>query len=488
MVWDKLSTVDTDVNGVLSRMTVANDGHYIVLFEAYTDWGLVCLRESADDGQTWGSRVVFWYGGYCNFDITRPAGPVTHPYRLIIVLYDYGDYGLWDDDKAWSSDQWAEDFIVITGGTGANQGGKLKGNSSTRVYFDKTYLADGWWSCAGYSGVRPDSTSEYKLWYSDYFGVLDSGTAESGGTNTLTDTDKMWMTDQWVGEIVLIYAGTGAGQARTISGNSGDTLTVSSNWDAQPDNTSEYVILDADAPDDSGTADRTDAIVALPSDDNGATWGNPVVVVSDPLDFCDLAVTISEENVLVLYGKYSGVGLIGRKSADQGETWADTATNPSDTGTLPILYNSDIAMVVVFRENNGYAYERLTEDGGDTWSTPTPLYFEFCPTGAHMGFDAEISAPNSTLYYARENFGPKIEGSIEGRAPDTVLVDPGSYPGLCPEGANNDMLLAVITSYYTLDLYKGFITAGWSGKISGVLNPAKVMSIPRANIEKVKGK
>jgi len=438
----------------------------MVLFQAYTDWGLACLRESTDDGASWGSRVVFWYGGYCYFDISKPASSgATNPYRLIIVLYDYGDFGLWDDDKAWSADQWADDYIVITAGTGANQGGKLKGSTPTRVYFDKTYLANGWWSCAGGAGVRPDNTSQYKLWYSDGMAVLDSGTAESGGTNTLTDTDKMWTTNQWAGEIVLIHTGTGAGQARTISSNTGDTLTVSGDWETQPDSTSQYAILDADAPDDSGTADRTDAIVCLASDDNGATWGNPVIVLSDPLDFCDVAVAVGgalADDVLVIYNKYAGTILAGRKSTNQGGTWADVTTNPSTTATLPILYDGGGgSLVLIYREYDGNAYERLTDDLGDTWSTATNLAFAFCPTGAHYGFDAEVSAPSVTLYYAREMAGPEIRGSIEGKYPDTlVLVDPGSYIGLCPEGANDYMLLVVSTANYTLDLYGGYITTG----------------------------
>ncbi len=70
----------------------------------------------------------------------------------------------------------------------------------------------------------------------------DSGDAESGGNNTLTDTDKSWTTDEWKNMWVRITAGTGAGQFRTVTGNNGTTLTVTPNWATNPDSTSLYVV------------------------------------------------------------------------------------------------------------------------------------------------------------------------------------------------------------------------------------------------------
>ncbi|MBM4137215.1 MAG: hypothetical protein FJ241_10360 [Nitrospira sp.] len=82
-------------------------------------------------------------------------------------------------------------------------------------------------------------------WDTGYSNSLDSGTAESGTANTLTDNDKAWTANQWAGKRVYISAGTGSGQERTISSNTGNTLTVSSNWVINPDATSVYTISDA---------------------------------------------------------------------------------------------------------------------------------------------------------------------------------------------------------------------------------------------------
>jgi hypothetical protein len=73
--------------------------------------------------------------------------------------------------------------------------------------------------------------------------VLDSGTATSGTSTTLTDTSKSWGTDVWVGNKVSITGGTGAGQTRSISSNTATVLTVSSAWTTNPDATSTYNIL-----------------------------------------------------------------------------------------------------------------------------------------------------------------------------------------------------------------------------------------------------
>ena len=76
--------------------------------------------------------------------------------------------------------------------------------------------------------------------------VEDSGTASSGTDNTLVDTGKSWVTNEWENYGVKITGGTGEGQSRTIASNTNDTLTVTSNWDDNPDNTSTYEVYGDD--------------------------------------------------------------------------------------------------------------------------------------------------------------------------------------------------------------------------------------------------
>lgn len=72
--------------------------------------------------------------------------------------------------------------------------------------------------------------------------LYDKGKAESGGSTTLTDSDKSWSTNQFDGAYVVIYEGTGAGQIREIASNTGTVLTVTSAWSTNPSSSSYYFI------------------------------------------------------------------------------------------------------------------------------------------------------------------------------------------------------------------------------------------------------
>jgi len=68
--------------------------------------------------------------------------------------------------------------------------------------------------------------------------------AASGTANTLSVSDRVWAVDQFrVSAMTInIVAGTGAGQTRTISANSQNTVMVSTNWSTVPDVTSIFEI------------------------------------------------------------------------------------------------------------------------------------------------------------------------------------------------------------------------------------------------------
>lgn len=68
----------------------------------------------------------------------------------------------------------------------------------------------------------------------------DSGTASSGSSTTLVCTGKGWAASQWINYQVRITAGTGRGQIRVITANTGDTLTFAAG--ATIDNTSQFAI------------------------------------------------------------------------------------------------------------------------------------------------------------------------------------------------------------------------------------------------------
>lgn len=76
-------------------------------------------------------------------------------------------------------------------------------------------------------------------------GKYETGTAESGTNNTLTDTNKSWTINEWAGYYVIIGNGTGVNQSRKIVSNTATTLTLNANWTTNPSSDSVYYIVTA---------------------------------------------------------------------------------------------------------------------------------------------------------------------------------------------------------------------------------------------------
>lgn len=72
--------------------------------------------------------------------------------------------------------------------------------------------------------------------------TLARGTATAGGGSTLTDSGQAWTTNAFASQKLSIVWGTGKGQIRTISSNTGTVLTVSAAWTTQPSTDSVYMI------------------------------------------------------------------------------------------------------------------------------------------------------------------------------------------------------------------------------------------------------
>lgn len=88
-----------------------------------------------------------------------------------------------------------------------------------------------------------DAQDEIERKYKTKFGnVEDNGTASSSTSSTLVDSSKSWTDDAYEGMVVWIYSGTGSGQYREITANDSTSLTVSEDWDTNPDGTSKYRI------------------------------------------------------------------------------------------------------------------------------------------------------------------------------------------------------------------------------------------------------
>lgn len=125
----------------------------------------------------------------------------------------------------WTSSAFVGFLVEITAGTGAGQVRPITANTGTQL-------------TVGYAWTTtPDTTSVFEVRRQG----IAAGVATAATATTLTNSGKSWTSSQWVNAQVRIVAGTGAGQVRTITANTGTQLTVAT-WTTTPDATSVYVI------------------------------------------------------------------------------------------------------------------------------------------------------------------------------------------------------------------------------------------------------
>lgn len=129
--------------------------------------------------------------------------------------------------------------VRILSGTGAGQERMIVSNTTTAIT-----VVNAW-------GTNPDNTSVFEVVGYSFQGenarlLEPTATATSGGATTIANTalSVAWPTNIYQGKQVQIVGGTGSGQKRMISSNTGDTITVSQAWAVNPDTTSQYQIVD----------------------------------------------------------------------------------------------------------------------------------------------------------------------------------------------------------------------------------------------------
>ena len=112
--------------------------------------------------------------------------------------------------------------------------------------FKKYDFATNTWTTLSQTGLPATVGTDGKLvatpsWVDDNYIPFSTGSVSSATSTTLVDSTKAWATNQWTNYQVRIVTGTGAGQLRTISSNTGTALTVPT-WTTTPDATSTYSI------------------------------------------------------------------------------------------------------------------------------------------------------------------------------------------------------------------------------------------------------
>ena len=141
-------------------------------------------------------------------------------------------------------------------------------------------LTDTWYVLPSLTNILTAAVTDMSLERtSENASIWAKGMATDGTTTTLVDATMgvdraAWTTNEWAGYWVYIYSGTGAGQIRQITSNTGTTLTWTTAGTA-PTATSQYMITGFDA----GTATSGAASTLTDSTKAWATnrWANYAV-------------------------------------------------------------------------------------------------------------------------------------------------------------------------------------------------------------------
>jgi hypothetical protein len=202
-------------------------------------------------------------------------------------------------------------------------------------------------------------------------------TGTSSGTNsttTLNNSSKAWTVNQWANFQIRVTSGTGVGQTRTVSSNTGTVITVSSVWTITPDGTSQYVI---EGNDDNLYLLGNNAVTMYKYSIIGNTWTTvtPSVARGGALAVGGGANWVSgstdanwvNENTIVngrrIYSFRGGAGALLDYYDIPSNSWvALTYTPQADTFTTGSCYDYDEDYIYISKEATGRLFRYIVSE------------------------------------------------------------------------------------------------------------------------------
>jgi hypothetical protein len=204
------------------------------------------------------------------------------------------------------------------------------------------------------------------------FQVVDSGTAQGGGTNSITLRAGYSSGDDRInGSLVYILSGTGAGQGNLINdyNNTTKVATVDNNWAVTPDGTSVYILYP-------GSAGATTVAVAA------AVWNAARATYNTPGTFGE------GQNVVSLSGDSTAADNLEAMLDGTGGTTLSTGIagniTGNITGNLSGSVGSVTAGVTVTTNNDKTGYSLSNPAGLKTNTAFTNFEFLMVDSSDHV--------------------------------------------------------------------------------------------------------
>ena len=247
-------------------------------------------------------------------------------------------------------------------------------------YYDRALNT---WTSRSVTGLPTSWGTDARLCqtYSTSDSPFASGTATSATSTTLVNSAKSWTGSQWINYQVRITSGLGAGQIRTITANTGTTLTVAA-WTVTPDATSQYVI---EGNDDNLYLLGNNAVTMYKYSISGNTWAtlSPAVAragtfaaggganwvsnVSDSAWANEAAIL----NGRRIYSFRGGASAVLDYYDIPSNSWVALTYVPQvDTFTTGSCYDYDDDYIVISKEGSGRLFRYIiAENRTIPWST-----------------------------------------------------------------------------------------------------------------------
>lgn len=175
--------------------------------------------------------------------LSSPFDATVGVHCLVIdTANDTGDIGFWTPGSTYTIVLWADDETV-----GGTKPVKVLGQFTIGIIADSVWdEPKSFHNFADTMGAQVRTSADAAFWVNN--NLLASGTAQAGASNSITlAVGSSSVTDQFKNNLIIVYSGTGSGQARAIVSYNGTTkaATIEPAWGTNPDGTSLYMVVAA---------------------------------------------------------------------------------------------------------------------------------------------------------------------------------------------------------------------------------------------------
>lgn len=185
---------------------------------------------------------------------TDTAGPTTQTFNdnqwhfLVLNKNSSGGLDLFIDGRYVAQDISQNATLTLSGATAMGIGASCTAvNCSTQANYWDGDIDDLYIGMGGSTSSDSLRQKTIQRMYNEGRGALSHPStvvtdATSVSSTTIGDSGEAWTPQSFIGSIVEITEGTGAGQTRRVTANSSTVMTVSPAWTVAPDTTSDFEV------------------------------------------------------------------------------------------------------------------------------------------------------------------------------------------------------------------------------------------------------